>query len=134
MITKIIVSAALISMPYIANSQNVIALNDPKSNVYEVYPESFFDNQPDLMTAFLELLSSRIEYRIEPPFSGEKYPKLLDQPLMNKFNNTLTVDTIFDPKTFNPLKYGIAFFTSQTQVFRINNTDYIMIIHPSSKP
>ena len=41
-------------------------------------------------------------------------------------------DEGFDPNNFNALKYNMNFFNSQALVYRVDNTDYIIVIKPQS--
>jgi hypothetical protein len=51
---------------------------------------------------------------------------------MNKINSGLHGADFedFDLQSFNPLAYGFEFFSDKTQVMRIDNTNYIMIVNP----
>jgi len=61
------------------------------------------------------------------------YPKdyeLLSQvPLFDKYNSSLKRET-FNKSEFNPLRYNFDFYAKQTQVFRVDNTDYYIVIKP----
>lgn len=102
-----------------------------ESKIYEVYGISFFDGRPEIMQAMITLLENRIRYEILTSSESEKYPKLSSVGLMTKYNSTLIADSVFDKKTFNPLKYDIPFFTKERFVFKIDDTDFVLIIEPS---
>ena len=44
----------------------------------------------------------------------------------------ITRDTNFDQSSFNILKYDLNFFSPHTKVYRIDNTDWLIIINPKS--
>lgn len=96
----------------------------------EVYGLHFFDNKPELKTRFYQLLDQRIHYVQEPMTVSEKYPKVSQMGTLSKNNAAITTDAGFDPNTFNPLKYNLAFFSNTTQAYRIDGTDYILVIDP----
>lgn len=85
-------------------------------------------NEPYRIAALTDLLDNRIKI-VESPIVGEdKYVKVFSLGLMDKYNPDMKRDLVFDINTFNPLKYNMNFFTSETQVYRIDNTNYIIVI------
>lgn len=80
----------------------------------------------------LILLQDRVEFVKELPIKGEKYPKISQMPLFNKYNSQLERDVEFDPNSFNVLKYDLNFFSSFMKVYRFDNSDWIIIVHPKS--
>jgi hypothetical protein len=89
-------------------------------------------NEPQRIRAFAELLETRLSVVKMPVNPKEDYVKLSTVPLLNKYNSALTRDGAFDPATFNPLKYNLNFFSTKTEVYRIDNTDYIIMIKPQT--
>lgn len=78
------------------------------------------------------LLRERVEFKNQPFDQTEKYKKLSNLPLFNKYNQFLTRDLEFNIETFNVLKYDLNFFSSHRKVYRIDNTDWLIIINPRS--
>lgn len=116
---------------------NIIFLSAQNNNVQqkieEVYgtkTSSFFQTNPDLWPFFEKLLNERIEYKQEPISFNEKYTKLSEVALNNKYNPALTRDASFNVESFNPLKYQMNFYTRTTMVYRVDNTDYLIVINP----
>lgn len=104
------------------------------NRVAYVHGNDFVINNPTLVAAFGKVMTDRIEYRTAEQAESEKYPLLSSFPLMTKVNPTIQVDFAnFNVNTFNPLVYNLEFFSNQTQVFRIDNTSYIMVIHPNTR-
>lgn len=102
---------------------------DPKiSEVYGNKTEEIFQNDPDRLKALTDLLNNRIKIVESPINDNEKYIKLSSIPLLNKYNSSLERDVVFDANTFNPLKYALNFFSTKPEVYRIDNTDYIIVI------
>lgn len=89
-------------------------------------------NEPQRIKAFTELLENRLSVVKIPVNPKEDYVKLSTVPLLNKYNPALTRDAAFDPATFNPLKYNLNFFSTKAEVYRIDNTDYIIMIKPQT--
>ncbi len=82
------------------------------------------------INVFNDLIENRIKI-IESPFDDrEKYIKLSSVSLLNKYNPALVRDEFFDINTFNPLKYNLNFFSSKTEVYRIDRTNYVIVIVP----
>ena len=80
----------------------------------------------------LILLRERVEFKNQPFEKIEKYQKLSSIQLFNKYNQFLTRDLEFNIETFNVLKYDLNFFSSHRKVYRIDNTDWLIIINPRS--
>lgn len=79
----------------------------------------------------LMLLRERVLFSNVVLDQDEKFPKLSQQPLFNKYNEEITRDTNFYHSSFNVLKYDLNFFSPHTKVYRIDNTDWLIIIHPN---
>jgi hypothetical protein len=48
--------------------------------------------------------------------------------LFNNYNKELKRDQSFDINTFNPLKYNLEFFKVGSAIYRIDNTQYYIVI------
>ena len=97
-----------------------------------VYGHEFVLNNPTLVTAYGEVMTHRIEYRMSQQTPDEKYPLLSTFPLYTKVNQAVQGVNAenFNVNAFNPLVYMIEFFSDKAQLIRIDNTDYLMVIHP----
>ena len=90
-----------------------------------------FSNQ-QRYKAFSELLTKRyyiIEKKERP---GEKLLRLSEVPLNNKYNNALERNISFNPYHFNPLKYQLEFFTTKKRMYRVDQTNYVVVLLPST--
>lgn len=104
-------------------------------NISEVYGEENFQviiEDEARYNFFKKLLDFRIEYVEENYSMDEKFPKLSSVPILNKYNPSLSRDAFFDPSTFNPLKYDMNFSSQTTQVYRIDNTPFLIVIKPQN--
>ncbi len=114
--------------------QNVIQNIDSK--IIEVYQNELniiLERDPERITFINKLLNERIKYMEDKLTSTDKYKKLSEVTLFNKYNENLTRDTVFDPQTFNPLKYKFNFYSQFTQVYRVDNSDYVIVIESQRK-
>ena len=66
----------------------------------------------------------------QPQYAEKKYPLLSSLPLLNKYNPNLSRDRIVNPNTFNPLKYHFPMVSKKKEIYRVDNTDYVIIIEP----
>ncbi|MCK0108856.1 hypothetical protein MWU58_06095 [Flavobacteriaceae bacterium S0825] len=100
-----------------------------KGMLTEVYGETLQKNvldNPERLRSIKNILRNRVEI-----LKMSHYPKdykLLSQiPLFNKYNSSLKRE-VFSKSTFNSLKYNFDFYAKQTQVFRVDNTNYYIVI------
>lgn len=96
----------------------------------EVYANCMLSAGPNYITKYAEYLT-RVEIITETPTVGETYALLSTVPLRNKCNQALTRDeNNFNPSTFNPLKYFFYFYSTTEKRYRVNNSNYVIVIHP----
>ena len=108
-------------------------INPKIQEVYGDKTQEILQNDPERIKVLNDLLDNRIKI-VESPVVGEdKYTKLSTVPLQNKYNPDLKRDLSFDPASFNPLKYGMNFFTSEVQIYRVDNTDYLIVIQQQNR-
>jgi len=118
---------ALIALANVSDA-SAQQVNAKIQEVYGDKTQEIAQNDPERIKLLNDLLDNRIKI-IESPIVGEdKYPKLSSVPLANKYNPNLQRDLVFDPNNFNPLKYNMNFFTSEVQIYRVDNTDYLIVI------
>ena len=118
---------ALIALANVSDA-SAQQVNAKIQEVYGDKTQEIAQNDPERIKLLNDLLDNRIKI-IESPIVGEdKYTKLSSVPLLNKYNTNLKRDLTFDPANFNPLKYSMNFFTSEAQIYRVDNTDYLIVI------
>lgn len=121
-------------MFYGASAQvDTTAVIDPR--IQEVYRDNMklLASDPWRVKALERLLAERIEIIEVAPSADEKDVKLSTMPLFNKYNRNLRRDEAFDINNFNVLKYDLNFFANFRISYRIDNTNYIIKINPTSK-
>jgi hypothetical protein len=111
------------------SSANAQQVNAKIQEVYGDKTQELVINDPVRLDFLNDLLDNRIKI-IESPLSdnNEKEPKLSSVELLNKYNPALTRDAVFDPLNFNPLKYNFNFFPKTVSVYRVDNTNYLIVI------
>ena len=76
-------------------------------------------------------IMSRIEVVIEPYQTTETYKPLSAILLKNKCNPALTRDELnFNPSNFNPLKYFLNWYPTTITKYRVDNSNYVILVHP----
>ncbi|GAA0741692.1 MULTISPECIES: hypothetical protein [Flavobacteriaceae] len=132
---------------YSANSQNIkpsislIKYNDNVNaplnskelkQINEVYGDKsneYVLNRPQRLKDIKNLLRNRIEIKlISNPNDQKQCPLLSEVPLLNYYVSDLRRDTVFNPQTFNPLKYLFNVNGLSGEMYRVDNTNYFIII------
>lgn len=115
----------------------------PSTNKYtkaqtEAFIREVFAGQADALvfqsnTSRLQLIEdflSRVEVRNKPEYAGKDYRLLSAMALQNKYNPALARDVSYNPATFNPLKYNFPMASKSKEIYRFDNTNYVIIIQP----
>lgn len=89
-------------------------------------------SEPQRLKDLNALLFERYEILNAPIEKDEKFVKLSEVPLFNIYNSDLKRDVVFNKETFNILKYDMRFFAKTDIVYRIDNTDFLIVIHPQN--
>ena len=98
--------------------------------VYADAAESLFfkpnSTRLKLTTDFLQ----RVYIVKDAKYKATKLPWLSSISLVNDYNPSLAREAVFDPKTFNPLKYDFDMFSKSRLIIKVDETDYAIIIEP----
>ncbi len=101
---------------------------DPR--IIEVYGDQLQTlvlNDKDRFKALNDILFLRTSFVEEKFDPAEKYVKLSEVKLFNKYNPNLTRDSVFDKNTFNVLKYSFNLYSRDIQKYRVDNTNYLIV-------
>lgn len=82
-----------------------------------------------------DMIQERAQFVLEKPAADEKFPRISSLELFNKYNPGLQRDALgkdFNQETFNVLKYKIPLTSANTLVYRIDDTDYLLVIQPQT--
>jgi len=128
---KKIISTLFFTIFFLAsNAQNI---NDKINEVYGSNAQQLVFNDPNRLNFLTNLLEKRVKIQESKYLSDDKYPKLSSVPLLNRYNPALERDLQFNPDNFNPLKYAFNFYSAkETVVYRVDNTDYVIVIYPQT--
>lgn len=110
-----------------------IQITDIDIKISEVYQSEFSNLDAERIAFIKNLLNNRIAFYKEKNTPQDKYTKLSQISLYNKYNPQLERDLNFDPNTFNPLKYNFNFYSQYDQVYRVDHTDYIIVIESQKR-
>ena len=76
------------------------------------------------------ILRNRVRIYEEKIKDLSNLQKLSQVPLFKTFNDKLERDIVFNPNTFNPLKYDFNYNSrDKTKSYRVDNTNYIIVIY-----
>jgi len=104
----------------------------------ELFIREVFQDQADILvlksdSGRLEMMKNflnRVEVDQRADLRKKEIPLLSVLKLNNKFNSNLKMDTYYNPNTFNPLKYHFNMSSKEIQLYRIDNTDFIIRVLP----
>lgn len=121
----------LLSLFFVAMSLFSKAQQSIDSRIQEVYADKTQElvvNRPSRLVYLNDILQNRVIIETMVNEVGDKFPKLSQVELLNKYNPVLSREAVFNPETFNPLKYNFEFFSKSDVIYRVDNTDYVIII------
>ncbi|MBL7559967.1 hypothetical protein JAO71_09150 [Olleya sp. YSTF-M6] len=97
--------------------------------VYQDKLNEYILNNKQKVKDFKHLLRNRIEIKQMPNIKDEnKFTRLSSVELFDHYNLNLTRDKVFNKSTFNPLKYNLNFFIIGSSIYKIDNTNYFIVI------
>ena len=87
--------------------------------------------RPTRVLAMKEILRNRVLVKeITDPRKHKPCPMLSEVSLFDAFAPKLKRDAAFSPNSFNPLKYNFEFHKPGFQMFRVDDSNYFIIIKP----
>ena len=112
-----------VSSPF--STAELVQLNE----VYGASLDKEILSRPNRVLAMKNLLRNRIviENRSKPK-DQKKCTLLSEVPLFDAFVSTLQRDSVFNPQEFNPLKYAFSFYSRGEHMYRVDGTDYFIIV------
>tara|TARA_R110002111_G_scaffold155534_1_gene222340 strand:- start:2074 stop:2526 length:453 start_codon:yes stop_codon:yes gene_type:complete len=143
---KILIIMTLIVMPFCMSGQqskqkNALPLakfdanvNLPltakeRAQIIEVYGDSaekLVFNMPHRLKSIKHILRNRVVIKLISDDKDKKAcPKLSEVSLFNESNSEAKV---FNPDTFNPLRYDLNFYSREASLFQVDNTNYYIIV------
>jgi len=112
------------------NNHELLMINE----VYDEYAQQFILDNPNKLKSIKNILRNRVRIYEEKIKDLSNLQKLSQVPLFKTFNNRLKRDIVFNPNTFNPLKYDFNYNSrDKTKSYRVDNTNYIIVIYSQYK-
>lgn len=125
-------SFALVGFSQTPNLNNPALLAKAQAFTNEVFINCPVFTDSVYVASNAEIIS-RIEVAIEPYQSTESYKLLSTVLFKNKCNPALTRDELnFNPTNFNPLKYFLNWYPNTVTKYRVDNSNYVIVVHPKS--
>lgn len=121
-------------LPVIVYNENVKAslTASEKAKIQEVYgdeAESLIFSRPNRLMSIKNILRNRVVYQlVSPGQTLKECPLLSSVALFDYYVPNLTRDNVFDTDTFNPLKYSFSFNSTGAFMYKVDNTNYYIII------
>lgn len=120
-------------LPLVNYKSNVDAPLTAKelAQIKEVYgdqAEKEILSRPQRVKDIKHLLRNRIEIKLVPSGELKPCPLLSEVSLFDAYVPSLKRDTNFNPENFNPLKYNFAFYSIGAAMYKVDNTNYFIII------
>lgn len=86
-------------------------------------------NNPTMLKSIKHILRNRvIIYQATSNVEYQKAELLSSVPVFTACNDELERDIVFNPNTFNPLKYSFQFFSKKSFLFRVDGTNFMIMI------
>ena len=112
------------------NNHELLMINE----VYDEYAQQFILDNPNKLKSIKNTLRNRVRIYEEKIKDLSNLQKLSQVPLFKTFNDKLERHIVFNPNTFNPLKYDFNYNSrDKTKSYRVDNTNYIIVIYSQYK-
>ena len=107
---------------------NAIELKQLKE-VYGDQLNNYVLSRPNFLKAVKDILRNRVEIiELSDPKDQKECTLLSQVPVLSAFVSDLKRDQFFDRSTFNPLKYNFRFFNRGASMYRVDNTNYFILV------
>lgn len=107
-----------------------------KTFIIEVFgnqsDELVFNSNSRRYEMIKDFLNNRFKIEYRPEYNGKGFKLLSSLGLNNKYNSALEMDSVIEISTFNPLKYNFEMNSKEKNIYRVDNTDYIITILPTN--
>ena len=107
-------------------------LNDELKKLEEAYGQNLNDQileRPVRVKDIKDILRNRVDIYQENVKDVSTIPLLSNVPIFDIYNSKLR-RPIFKRNDFNPLLYNFNFFSKTRQIYRVDNTNYLIVIKP----
>lgn len=115
---------------------NVPLTTKELSDLEEIYGNRLQDrvlSRPNVLAEIKDILRNRIDIIELNDLRDQKPCTLLSQVALYKvFNPEVRRDRDFNPSTFNPLKYAFNYRLKGASIYRVDDTNYFIVIKARS--
>lgn len=105
-----------------------------ESCIREIFQEQadelVFNSSSARYSFMSNFMKNQVVVEYHPEYAGKGFESTNSLSLNNKYNSNMQKDTSYNEVTFNPLKYQLPMNTNKKIMYRIADTDYILIINP----
>ncbi|MBT8272852.1 MAG: hypothetical protein KJO77_03530 [Bacteroidia bacterium] len=121
-------------LPLVNYNQNVDAplKMAERQKLEEVYGDKLHQyvlSKPQRLKSIKNILRNRVEIReISNPQDQKDCELLSEVSLFDYYVPNLKRDAVFNANNFNPLKYNFEFYSRGAHMYRVDNTNYFIII------
>ncbi|MBT8260966.1 MAG: hypothetical protein HKO92_05430 [Flavobacteriaceae bacterium] len=100
------------------------------NEVYGDQTEEYVLKNSNFLKNIKNILRNRVEIMELKNKDLSSFKTLSSVSLIKAFNKKLLRDNVFNPRTFNPLKYDFNFNSRDLiKYYRVDNTNYLIVIH-----
>mgnify|MGYP003675302088 CR=1 FL=1 len=146
---KLLIIITLIVMPFCVSGQqskqkNPVPLakfndnvklpltSEERAQIIEVYGDSadkLVFNNPNRLRSIKHILRNRVVVKlITDPKNIKACPKLSEVSFFGETESDSKEIEMFNPNSFNPLKYGFDFYSRSAAIYHVDNTSHYIII------
>lgn len=117
---------------YFAENVKAPLSQDEANMLKEVFAdnyEAYILNNPAHLKRYKNLLRNRIEIiKLDKKRDQKECPLLSQVALFDFYNKNLKRDHVFNKDNFNPLKYNFDIFSKGSVLYKVDNTNYFILI------
>ena len=92
--------------------------------------ELVFNSDSARFSFMSDFMKNQVVVEYHPEYTGKGFESTYSMALNNKYNPSMQKDVSYNEATFNPLKYHLPMNTHKKIIYRVADTDYILIINP----
>lgn len=105
-----------------------------RQQLEEVYGDklnTYVLSHPQRLKAIKNILRNRVEIlEFNRPQDQKECTLLSEVSLFNQYVPELKRDVVFNKNNFNPLKYNFSFYARGASMYKVDNTNYYILIKP----
>lgn len=107
-----------------------------KNCIVEIFQEKadklVFNSNSMRYALMSDFIKHNVVVEYHPEFQGKGFESTNSLPLQNKYNSAIQRDQSYQIGLFNPLRYAVSMSPNKKMMYRIADSDYIMIISPKN--